>query len=84
MTTHFLGIVAYLLRVESAMACGGSEMGPIAEGAAEGGGIEAIGTAALTEEMPQLLGKNTVMFKDLFCITPKKGKQLREFADALV
>ena len=53
--THFLGIVAYLLRVESAMACGGSEMGPtVAVAAAEGGAMEAIGTAALTEEMPQL------------------------------
>ena len=55
--THFFGIVAYLLRVESAMACGGSEMGPAAVAAAtEGGGIEAIGTAALTEEIPQLFG----------------------------
>ena len=54
--THFFGIVAYLLRVESAMACGGSEMGPAAATAAEGGGIEAIGTAALTEEIPQLFG----------------------------
>ena len=53
--TYFFGIVAYLLRVESAMACGGSEMGPAAA-AAEGGGIEAIGTAALTEEIPQLFG----------------------------
>ena len=51
MSTHFLGIVAYLLKAESAKACGGSEMGP----AAEGGGIEDIGTAALTEEIPQLL-----------------------------
>ena len=50
--THFLGIVAYLLRVESAMACGGSEMGPTDPD--EGGAIEAIGTAALTDEMPQL------------------------------
>ena len=52
--THFLGIVAYLLRVESAMACGGSEMGPTADAAAECGAREAIGTAALTDEMPQL------------------------------
>ena len=51
--THFLGIVAYLLRVESARACGGSEMGP-ADAAPEGGAMEAIGTAALTEEIPQL------------------------------
>ena len=48
-----MGIVAYLLRVESAMACGGSEMGPTAD-ADEGGAMEAIGTAAFTEEIPQL------------------------------
>ena len=38
------------------MACGGSEMGPTADAADadEGGAMEAIGTAALTEEMPQL------------------------------
>ena len=34
------------------MACGGSEMGPT--DADEGGAMEAIGTAALTEEMLQL------------------------------
>ena len=35
------------------MACGGSEMGPTAD-ADEGGAMEAIGTAALTDEIPQL------------------------------
>ena len=41
------------------MACGGSETGP----ATEGGGIEAIGTAALTEEIPQLFGWNRICFR---------------------
>ena len=35
------------------MACGGSEMGPTAD-PADGGAMEAIGTAGLTEEIPQL------------------------------
>ena len=56
-----MGIVAYLLKAESAMACGGSEMGPAAA-AAEGGGIEAIGTAALTEETPQLRSGTRICF----------------------
>ena len=49
--TYFFGIVAYLLKAETVMACGGREIGPTAA-AAEGGGIEAIGTVALTEGMP--------------------------------
>ena len=53
-----MGIVAYLLRVESAIACGGSEMGPT-----DGGAMEAIGTAALTEAIPLLDQENHFISK---------------------
>ena len=58
--TYFFGIVAYLLKAETVMAGGGRETGPMAAAAAaEGGGIEDIGTVALTEGMPRLLKRRT-------------------------